>query len=220
MHPQCVKKLTETTTHTADPDVTFEEVDLEEPTEVETVHDEDEDPVTTANGENPNIDPAPIQFHSDKTGKLIPVDDDKLLNRHYLLPFEEDGSRYRAKIIGIERDFNDPKYSSDEFIRFRVQVNDEEFDEHVAYNKIVSFIDEHFQQSEKEGYWTMRRILAHDHLHPDDPRLYDKAGNARFKKNCKYIVLIEWEDGQRSWEDPRLFDGDLHEITVAVNARD
>ena len=159
-------------THAADPDVTFEEVDLEEPTKVETVPDEDEDPVTAANGENPNVDPSPIQFHSDKTGKLIPADDDKLLNRHYLLPFEEDGSRYRAKIIGIERDFNDPKHSSDEFVRFRVQVNDEEFDEHVACNKIVSFIDEHFQQSEEDGHWTMRRTLAHDHLHPDDPRMY------------------------------------------------
>ena len=62
--------------------------------------------------------------------------------------------------------------------------------------------------------------MAHDHLHPDDPRVCDKAGNARFKKNCKHIVLIKWEDGQRSWEDPRLFDGDLHEITVAVHARE
>ena len=91
-------------------------------------------------------------------------------------------------LIGIERDFDDPKCSSDAHVRFRVQVNDED--------KIVSFIDEHFQQSEQEGCWTMRRTLAHDHLHPDDPRMHDKAGKARFKKNCKYIVLIEWEDGQ------------------------
>ena len=44
----------------------------------------------------------------------------------------------------------------------------------------------------------------------------DKDGNARFRKDCKHIILLEWEDGQLSWEDPRLFDGDLHEVTVAV----
>ena len=110
--------------------------------------------------------------------------------------------------------------SSDEFTRFRVQVNDEEFDEHVACDKIVSFIDEHFQQSEQDGCWTMRRMLAHDHLHPDDPRMCDKAGNRRFRKDCKHVILLEWEDGQRSWEDPRLFDGDSHEVTVAAHARE
>ena len=52
----------------------------------------EEDPISMADGKNLNIYPSPLQFHSDKTGKLIPLGEDKLLNRHCLLPFEEDGS--------------------------------------------------------------------------------------------------------------------------------
>ena len=63
----------------------------------------------------------------------------------------------------------------------------------------------------------MRRVLAHDHLHADDPRMFDKAGQRRFKKSCKHIILIEWEDGQCSWEDPRLFDGDMHDHRRSVS---
>ena len=46
--------------------------------------------------------------------------------------------------------------------------------------------------------------------------MYDEKGRQRFDKNCEYIVLIEWEDGQRTWEDPKLFDNDSHEVTVAI----
>ena len=49
-------------------------------------------------------------------------------------------------------------------MKFRLEVNDEEHDEHIACAKVLSFIKEHFQQLEDEGYWTMRRILTQDHL--------------------------------------------------------
>ena len=39
--------------------------------------------------------------------------------------------------------------------------------------------------------WTMRRIVTHSRLHPDDPRMYDEKGRQRFDKNCKHIVLVE-----------------------------
>ena len=42
--------------------------------------------------------------------------------------------------------------------------------------------------------------------------MYDEKGHRRFDKDCKYIFLIKWEDGQRSSEDPKLFDNDSHEI--------
>ena len=62
--------------------------------------------------------------------------------------------------------------------------------------------------------------LAHDHLHPGDDRQFDNQGHPRFDSDCTHIVLIEWEDGQRSWEDARMFDNDVHEVTVAAYARE
>ena len=49
-------------------------------------------------------------------------------------------------------------------MKFRLEVNDEEHDEHIACAKVLSFIKEHLQQLEDEGFWTMRRILTQDHL--------------------------------------------------------
>ena len=59
----------------------------------------------------------------------MPLDGEKLLNRHFSLPFKEDGSCYQAKIIGVERNFQDPKHSSKDFMKFQIQVNDEEHDD-------------------------------------------------------------------------------------------
>ena len=133
-----------------------------------------------------------------------------------MFPPEADGARYRAQIVGIDRDFKHPKYSSEQHIKFRLKTNDDEFDEHIAHTKMLSFIEDNFLQPQDGLYWTMRRIIAHSRLHDDDPRRYYPNGRLRFNKTCKQIILVEWEDGQRSWEDPRLFDGDSHEITVAV----
>ena len=55
------------------------------------------------------VHPSPVKIHSDKTGKLLPLDDKQLLNRHSLLHFEEDGSGHRSKIFGVECEFQDPR---------------------------------------------------------------------------------------------------------------
>ena len=64
--------------------------------------------------QHPHVRPSPVQFLSDKTGKIIPLEDEQLLNRHHLLKPEEDGTRRRAKIVGIDREFKHPKFSSKE----------------------------------------------------------------------------------------------------------
>ena len=39
----------------------------------------------------------------------------------------------------------------------------------------------------------LKRVHSQLRLHPDDPRMHDEKGRPRFDKNCKYIVLIEWD---------------------------
>ena len=82
--------------------------------------------------EPPYVKPEPIRFLSDKTGEMVSLDDDQLLNRHFLLPPEEDGTRQRAQIVGIDRNFKHPKFDSDKYVKFRLKTNEDECDEHIA----------------------------------------------------------------------------------------
>ena len=64
----------------------------------------------------------------------------------------------------------------------------------------------------------MRQIVAHSELLPQ--RVDSKTNKPKYNDDCNVIALVEWEDGQRSWEDPRIFDRDQMEITVAAHARE
>ena len=150
-----------TSTPKSDPDATIEEVDLEAKPAVETVSEDEEKEVERDDKQHPHVRHSPIQFLSDKTGKIIPLEDEQLLNRHHLLKPEEDGTRRRAQIVGVEREFKHPKFSSEQHIKFRLKVNDEEHDEHIACTEMLSFVEENFLQPEDGVTWTMRRIITH-----------------------------------------------------------
>ena len=120
---------------------TVEEADLEAKPTVETASEDEEKEVEHDDKQHPHVRPSPVQFLSDKTGKTIPLEDKQLLNRHYLLKPEEDGARRRAQIVGIEREFQHPKFSSEQCIKFRLKVNDMEYDEHITYTEMLSFLD-------------------------------------------------------------------------------
>ena len=77
---------------------------------------------------NPNIDRKTVlEFASDSTGKLADIDTDSLLNRYYLLPEQPDGSRSLAKIIGVQKECMDGVKRKEDYIKFRIKVNDEEY---------------------------------------------------------------------------------------------
>ena len=69
--------------------------------------------------------------------------------------------------------FKHPKVSSEQCIKFRLKVNDEEYDEHVACTEMLSFVEENFLQPQDGVQWTMRRIITHSRSQPDDPRRAD-----------------------------------------------
>ena len=64
-----------------DPNTTTEEVDLEAKPTVETVSEDEEKEVERDDKQHPHVRPSPVQFLSDKTGKIIPLEDEQLLNR-------------------------------------------------------------------------------------------------------------------------------------------
>ena len=137
----------------------IDDVDLQAPA-AESVKDDDKK-LDHDDKQNPHVHPELVTFSSDKTGETVTLDDADLLNRHFLLPPEEDGTRHRAQIVGIDRNFKHPKHSSEQHTKFRLKTNDDEFNEHIACAKMLSFIEDNFLQPQDGQCWTMRRIVAH-----------------------------------------------------------
>jgi len=160
-------------------------------------------------GDHPSDDPGPStkqkqknandgeRFRGDTKGtttkdSMPTFDPEDLIDRTFLKLPEENGERFRAKIIDAIRD-RDGKIATDPaFIKFRCSVNDDEYEEIVAYNDILNHLEE---DREAEGVWKFRKILKH--MGPLTQR--DKAW-----KGHMYNVQIEWETGEITWEPLNL----------------
>mgnify|MGYP000691397573 FL=1 len=111
-----------------------------------------------------------------------------MLDCTFLMPPEDDGTRYRAKIIALidnhlaENDFE----KQPERIKFKCLVNDK-YEEIVAYNNIVYYIK---ANDTWDGVWKFCRILDHKYVTRSDKNYMQ----------CSVNVLIEWESGETSWQ--------------------
>ncbi|KAL7491253.1 hypothetical protein ACHAWT_000649 [Skeletonema menzelii] len=105
------------------------------------------------------------------------------IGRCVLLNKQEDGQRFRAKIVRLIEDFEGQRDSDPERIRFQCEVGDKKFQEIVDYNDMCNFMEE--QMQEEDGTWRFRRITGHSL-----PR----------RKSDKPKVLIEWESGEITLE--------------------
>ena len=137
----------------------------------------------------------------------IPLE--SLTGRSFLLPIKDDGTHDRTTIIKIYDERQKILANEPDLIKLRIKVNDEEYDELIAYNEMNDFIEERFLKD--DGVWKFRKILDHQGpLSKEDPRY----------QGSKYNVLIEWETGEWSWEPTNLLDLDDHKVDLAMYARD
>jgi len=124
------------------------------------------------------------------------------------MPPEDDGTRYRAKIIALidnhldENDFE----KQPERIKFKCLVNDQ-YEEIVAYNDIVDYIE---ADDTWDGVWKFRCILDHKYVTRSNKDYMGSSVN----------VLIEWESGETSWQPLHCqdkagtYDSGVHRSTV------
>ena len=80
--------------------------------------------------------------HDSGEATMSTIDPADLIGRTFLMPPEEDGTRLCAKIIEAietkEKDLaNDPVR-----IKFRCSVNDNEYEEIIAYNEILNHLEQ------------------------------------------------------------------------------
>ena len=142
-----------------------------------------------------------------KPMSTIPIDD--LEGRSFLLPSEIDGTRHRAKIIKVYGEHKKMLANEPDLIKLRIKVNDEEYDELVAYNELNEFIEQNLLHD--DDVWTYRKILAHEGPFNE--------GDDRYQ-GSKHNVLIKWETGECTWEPTDLLDMDDHKVDLALYARD
>jgi hypothetical protein len=130
------------------------------------------------------------------------------MGRTFLKQPEEDGQRFRARIVRkiVEMDNREEK------IKFLVKLPNEEQDEIMAYSDILDIIKKQYgdEQEDPTAKWIFKGITAHEGpLSPHHPNY----------KGSKYNVLVQWEDGSSTYEPLDIMAKD-DPVTCAKYAKD
>ncbi len=139
--------------------------------------------------------------------KLPILKTEDLIGRTFLKPPEEDGSRYRARIVAALEDKDDDLAKDPMLRKFRCQVGDEELEEVFAYNDLINYLED---DHESEGTWKYKKILAH--AGPFKP------GDKEWK-GSRWNVLLLWEGDERTWEPIKILKED-DPVTLAIYAKE
>jgi hypothetical protein len=68
------------------------------------------------------------------------VNPQELLGCTFLMDTEEDGQRFRARIVECISDHESNVCRSDDHVNFRISVNEDEYEEIITYNELMDFI--------------------------------------------------------------------------------
>jgi hypothetical protein len=136
------------------------------------------------------------------------VDPQELLGCTFLMDTQEDGQRYHACIIECISDHESNVPHSDNHVKFRISVNEDEYEEIITYNELMDFIEKN--QENDAIVWQFRRIMGHQ-----GPLLWhDKDYNG-----SRFNILVEWENGEITTEPLSVIAGN-DPVTCAVYARE
>ena len=131
---------------------------------------------------------------------------DELIGRTFLKSPEDDGERFRARIIEAIGKKDDDLANHPDKIKFRCSVNDGEYEEIVAYNDIINHIEKDEMES---GEWKFKSITGHQGPLSRSDKNY---------KGCRYNVLVNWESGESTYEPLNIIAAD-DPVTCAIYAK-
>ena len=161
----------------------------------------------------------PINFGTEFLGTEGPTEErflspEDMIDRSFLMPAQEDGTRVRAKILEHVKTYRDGLALLPEVMRFKCLINDD-YQEIVDYNDIVDYVE---QDQTWDGIWRFREIL--DHEGPYTPTHKRWMGH-------RYNFKVLWETGETTWRPLRAKDDngdqcglyDSDRVTVAIYAK-
>jgi hypothetical protein len=138
---------------------------------------------------------------------LVMMDYSDLIGRTFLMDELEDGQKHRARIVEAVQDHEDDVATSPDHVKFKVSVNEDQYEEILSYNDIVSRLE---RDMEGDVIWKFRRITAHEGPlglhHPN-------------YKGSNYNVMVEWENGETTSEPLSIIAAD-DPVTCAIYARE
>ena len=82
------------------------------------------------------------------------IDPQDLVGRTFLMPQQEDGQRFRARIVRALADYEDKLGREPERIQFMCSVNDGQFEEIVSYGDLLSSLES--EEDGEENVWKFR----------------------------------------------------------------
>jgi hypothetical protein len=119
---------------------------------------------------------------------------------------QEDGQRFRAHIVECISDHESNVCCSDNHVKFRISINEDEYEEIITYNELMDFIEKN--QDNDTIVWQFQCIVGHQ-----GPLLrHDKDYNG-----SRFNVLVEWENGEISTEPLSVIAAN-NPVTCAVYA--
>jgi hypothetical protein len=139
---------------------------------------------------------------------MVIVNPQEQLGHIFLMDTQEDGQRFRARIVECISDHESNVHCSDDHVKFRISINEDEYEETITYNELMDFIKKN--QENDAILWRFRHIVCHQ-----GPLLWhDKDYNG-----SRYILLVEWENGEITTEPLSVIAAD-DPMTCAVYARE
>lgn len=140
------------------------------------------------------------------TGMMV-IKPEDMIGRTFLMDPQEDGQRFRAKIVEAIEDHDAKTKSHPRHIKFRCAVNGDQYEEIIAYNDIVNKIE---TDAEDENIWKFKKISGHQG---------PLATNHPSYKGSKFNVLVEWETGEITSEPLNVIAAD-DPVSCAIYAKD
>jgi hypothetical protein len=120
---------------------------------------------------------------------------------------QEDGQKFRAKIVKLLEDHESELHDNPTRIKFLCSVNDDKAEEIITYNQMLNYIT---RDEENPVIWKFRRITSHQGpLKTDHPDY----------KGSTYNVMIEWENGEITSEPLSIIAAD-DPVTCAIYAKE
>jgi hypothetical protein len=121
-----------------------------------------------------------------------------LIGRTFLTDEQEDGQKFRGRIVELIEDHESKVEDNFTRIKFRVSVNEDRAEEIITYNKMLEYIT---KDEESDIQWKFHHIVS------------------RKYKGSQCNLLIEWEGGKITSEPLKIVAAD-DPVSCAIYARE
>ena len=134
-----------------------------------------------------------------------------LVGRTFLMDPQENGERYRTKILEALVESEEQLAKHPDRIKFVCSVNDDMYEEILTYNEILEYIAKNEEHDDDQAIvWKFKRIAGHQGpLKKGDPGY----------NGSKFNVLVEWETGESTYEPLDVIAAD-DPVTCAIYAKE